>query len=69
MLHKSGDRVRYCYQKALEAREQALRTRHPELRQAFSLIEDHWIALAQQMVLTETLSTFGEEARRGIGKN
>src|SRR5215475_2880032 len=66
MLRKSGDKVRYCYRKALRARERALRATDSELREAFLMIEDRWMAPAKRFELAESLSDFGQELRRSI---
>src|SRR5215470_12168371 len=66
MLRKSNDRIRLCYQKAAEARERALRETDPELREGFFREEDRWIGLAHSFELSESLSDFATEIRRGI---
>jgi len=64
MLRKSTDSIRDCYQRALEARELALREPDPERRAVYFRIEDRWIGLAQNQELVETLSDFSVEIRR-----
>jgi len=64
MLRKSSDIVRYCYQRAAECRERALRANDSALKDTMVVAEDSWITLAHSYELTETLSNFGAELRR-----
>jgi len=64
VLHKSSDKVRYCYQRAAEARERAMRTTDASAKATWFTIEDRWITIAQTHTMTEALVDFGAELRR-----
>ena len=64
MLRKSDDRIRYCYYRAAQAREHAMRARNPGRKAGLLEAEERWMRLAQQYEMTETLADFGKEVRR-----
>ena len=68
VLHKSKDQVRYCYQRAAECRERALKASDPALKETLSVAEESWIRLAHSYELTETVSDFGRELQRYRGR-
>jgi uncharacterized alpha-E superfamily protein len=67
MLRRPNDKVRYCYIRAAEARENALRERDTPSREIWFKLEERWITLAQSRALTESLSDFSTEVRRFLG--
>jgi uncharacterized alpha-E superfamily protein len=64
MLRRPNDKVRYCYIRAAEARENALRERDPASKETWFKLEERWISLAQSRQLTESLSDFTAEVRK-----
>ena len=69
MLERPNDKVRECYARAAEAREQAMRENDPAAKDTWFKLEDRWITLAQSCELTESLSDFTTEVRRFLGND
>src|SRR5262249_10243569 len=67
MLRGLNDKVKECYARAAEAREQAIRENNPAARETWFKLEDRWVTLAQSRELTESLSDFSAEVRRFLG--
>ena len=68
MLQNSSDNVRLCFRRANECHERALSTENPVLKDSMLSAEQGWMRLANSYELTERLSCFIAEARRGLGK-
>ena len=69
VLRKPSDKVRYCYRRAGEARERALRAKDVSVKAMWFNIEDRWIAMAHSWAMAEAFADFGGEVRRAIERH
>jgi hypothetical protein len=67
MLHKSSDKVRHCYERALVARERGSHTANPVLQEWHATMEEHWLRLAWSYEISESIMTFNGDLPRQIG--
>ena len=58
MLKAASSHARLCYERALEARERALKTDDPSARDEFLASEVRWLKLAQSYEFSEQLTQF-----------
>ena len=61
-------KARYCYERALEARELALKTDDPLARNEFFACEVRWRMLAQGYEFRERLGRFLQTAAQSTGR-
>lgn len=58
MLKASNPSARYCYERALAARERAVEAKHPEDRLFYFEAEARWLKLAESYELSGRASQF-----------
>jgi len=66
VLRTPTDKVRYCYRRAAEARERALRAADVSVKAMWFKVEDQWIGLAHSWAMAEAFADFGTEVRKAI---
>src|SRR5262245_18680764 len=65
MLRRVSPKVQYCLQKAVECKRLASVARQTQARDHYERLEQSWLALAEKCELTDRVTDFLTEQRRG----